>query len=165
MQEDEEYDEIDRELDILINQEISKLITDQIGQFTSQLFKVNSEEQAVPFASGVLVEFSGSHFILTASHVIEGWSDKNKLFIPFKGTYISIIGTARGTELDNKKHKIDVACIKLKDELVLLLRTEYIFLGIDKIRGYHKLSDEETFCVFGYPVIHKKIVDGKLKTT
>lgn len=158
-----EENELDNYIDTLINEELSKLIQENIGPSTCQFFKEGKEKVAVPFASGVMVELGTSCYILTASHVIEDWSNTNKLFVPFEEGYISVIGDACGTEMD-KENRIDVAYIKLASKIVPLLRQWYTFIPVDKMLHHNKSLEEANYCIFGYPVINRKQVDGKSKT-
>jgi hypothetical protein len=159
----EEYDDIDKTIDSQINDELSKLITNDIGPYTCQLFKHDDDKKITPFASGVLAEFGGDCYILTASHVTEDWSDENKLFVQIHGGYISVVGTTRGTEID-KSSKIDVAYIKLDKIVAIQLKKGNKFLGINMIRAHINLLDSADYCIFGYPTINQKKEDGKLKT-
>lgn len=153
-------EEIERE----INEQLSGLITNEIGPYTCQLFKRNAEKEILPFASGVLAELGGSYYILTASHVTEDWSNENPLFLKIHGGYISVVGETRGTHID-KKEKIDVAYIKLKDTVVRELMKGNKFLPLFKFRKQATLLFDRDYCVFGYPTVNHKIEDGKLKTT
>lgn len=159
----EEYDELDEYIDGLINEEYIKLILGDIGLSTCQFFKENDKTKMSPFASGVLIEVSTSCYILTASHVIEDWSNNDKLFVPLKDDYISIAGHAYGTVIDSED-RLDVAYIKLAPELAILLRAWYRFLPLAKILHNDKSLLESNYCIFGYPVINKNLVGDKLKT-
>ena len=162
--EEEEYDELDAYIDSLINEELSKLITNEIGLCSCQFFKLDPAKGLAPFASGVMVQLSGSHYILTASHVIEDWSDSNKLFLEIQGgQHISVVGKGCGT-ISEEGERIDVAYIKLKDTIVPYLKPWYKFLPLKKILKHNKLLLEANYCVFGYPVSNKRKENGVLKT-
>lgn len=150
----ENPDEADLYIDKLINAELCKLITNKIGPFTCQFLKHDPIKGLIPFASGVMVELSGSHFILTASHVVEDWSDANKLFIEIENGHISIVGKASGTETDEK---LDVAYIKLKDEILPILRRWYSFLTVEQLLHHNKIFDEANYCAYGFPVSNFKM--------
>lgn len=156
-------EEIDSHIDQMINDELNRLIDGDIGLSTCQFFKVNDGRTAVPFASGVMAELEGSYYIFTASHVIEDWSNNSKLFVPFDDTYISVVGHAHATELD-KSHRLDRGYIKLAPKIVPLLRQYYRFIPLQKMLHDNKSLLEPNYCIFGYPVINHKKVDGKLKT-
>ncbi len=160
---EEEYDEIDKLIDEQINGELAKLITNNIGPYTCQLFKHKDKKKIVPFASGVLADFGGDCYILTASHVTEDWSNENQLFVQIHGGYVSVVGTTRGTEID-KKAKIDVAYIKLDKIVASELKKGNKFLGIGRVRAHLNLLDSADYCIFGYPTINQKRENGKLKT-
>lgn len=157
----EEPDELDKYIDHLINQELGRLLEHDIGPYTCQFLKLESREDLRPFASGVMAELGGSHYILTASHVIEDWSNENKLFIEIENeVHISVVGKACGTEMEKDK-KLDVAYIKLKDEIVPILRRWYRFLPIERFLHHHKVFDEANYCAYGFPVANPKNDKGK----
>ncbi len=152
-------DELDNYVDEFINAEYVKLIEGDIGLCTCQLF-INESGTPVPFASGVFVFLGDNFYLLTASHVIEDWSDSNKLFVRIGREFISIAGKGCGTEID-KEEKLDAAYVKLKSELVAILVLHYRFLPYHKILHDEKIFDEPNYCAFGYPVINKRKEGGK----
>lgn len=156
-------DELDKEIDIQVNEQLSQLIVNDIGPYTCQLFQRDPVKKMLPYASGVLAELGESFYILTASHVTEDWSDENQLFVQIHGGYMSVVGTTRGTEID-KSNKIDVAYIKLDPANVVELKKGNKFLKIDRFKGHRTLIDSADYCVFGYPTINSEKIDGKLKT-
>jgi len=163
MDESEENDELDNYIDSLINAEYVKLIEGDIGLCTCQLFKHDLIKGAVPFASGVFVFLGDEFYLLTASHVIEDWSDSNHLFVSIKDDYVSIVGKGCGTEME-KVHKIDAAYIKLKPQLVSLLVQSYRFLPYHRFLFHEKIFHEPIYCAFGYPVINKRKESSGLTT-
>jgi len=152
----EEADELDLHIDNLINGELSKIITSKIAPFTCQFLKHDPVKGLKPFASGVMAELAGAYFILTASHVIEDWSDQNKLFVEIEKGHISVVGKASGTETETGE-KLDVAYIKLKDELVPILKRWYQFLAFDQLLHHNKVFDEGNYCAYGFPVVNFKM--------
>jgi len=159
----EERDELDDYIDKLINAELVKLLEGDIGLCSCQLFKHDSVKRITPFASGVLVFLGESFYLLTASHVIENWSDSNRLFVQIKDEYVSIAGKGCGTEIIEDE-KLDAAYIKLKPELAVLLSQWYRFLPYHRFLHDAKVFDEANYCAFGYPVINKKKEGDKIKT-
>lgn len=152
----ENPNDIDEYIDNVINAELSKLITKKIGPFTCQFLKYDQIKGLTPFASGVMAEFNGNHFIITASHVIEDWSNESKLFVEIENGHISIVGKACGTETETGE-KLDVAYIKLKDEIVPNLRKWYEFLTAEQLLHHNKSLDEGNYCAYGFPVTNFKI--------
>ncbi|MCK6648203.1 MAG: hypothetical protein L6Q66_00980 [Bacteroidia bacterium] len=146
--------EFDDHIDRLINAEYVKLIEGDIGLCTCQLFR-HDTTNAIPFASGVFVHLGDNFYLLTASHVIEDWSDSNKLFVALGDGFVSIVGKGCGTEID-KNEKIDAAYVKLKPELVPYLSRYYRFLPYENILHQEKILHEPNYCAFGYPVINKR---------
>lgn len=156
-------DEPDEYIDGLINNELNNLVTNTIGPYTCQFLKQNSGDDLSPFASGVMVEIDKMYYILTASHVVEDWSDSNKLFLEVNGSYVSIVGKGCGTAIE-KKDRIDIACIKLKEEIMPLLKPWYKFLKPDRFLHHDKLLLEADYCVYGFPVSNYRRENGKIKT-
>ena len=152
-------EEIDDYIDQLINAEYVRLLEGDIGLCTCQLFRQDSAS-AVPFASGVFVFLGDNFYLLTASHVIEDWSDSNKLFVPIGDDYVSIAGKGCGSEMA-KEDRIDAAYIKLKPELIPVLVKHYRFLPYHKMLHHEKIFHEPNYCAFGYPVINKRKETGK----
>ncbi len=62
-----------------------------------------------------------------------------------------------------KKKKIYVAYIKLKETIVPILEQWYRFLTIDKFLHHEKLIDEANYCAYGYPEAIQKSQNGALK--
>ena len=159
----EQDEELDAYIDSLITAEYVKLIEGDIGLCTCQLFKHDLIKGAVPFASGVFVFLGDDFYLLTASHVIEDWSDSNRFFVKVKDDYVSIAGKGCGTEME-KEEKIDAAYIKLKPQLVPLLVQWYRFLPYERFLFDEKIFHEPAYCAFGYPVINKRKEPSGIKT-
>lgn len=92
--------ELDDYIDSLISAQYVKLIQGDIGLCTCQLFKQDSLKGVLAFASGIFVFLGDEFYLLTASHVIEDWSDSNRLFVKIKDDYVSIAGKGCGTEME-----------------------------------------------------------------
>ena len=146
--------EFDKYIDTLINAELNKLVSEKIAPYTCQFLKCDTTKALVPFASGVLAELGGNYYILTASHVIEDWSDSNKLFVEISEGHVSIVGKAYGTE--ETEDKLDITYIKLKPAIVPLLKAWYQFLTLDKFLEHNKSLFEANYCAYGYPVAYQK---------
>ncbi len=152
----ENLDETDLYIDSLINIELSKLITGKIAPFTCQFLKHDRIKGLIPFASGVMAKFDESYFILTASHVIEDWSDQNKLFIEINNGHISVTGKACGTNIDTNE-KLDIAYIKLENVMVPILEQWYSFLSVKQFLSHTKIINESNYCAYGFPTTNFKI--------
>ena len=116
-----------------------------------------------PFGSGVLAVISDKHFIITASHVTNDWSDSNPLYLRISSGYISLVGELRQTDLKHDE-KMDLAYIILDDKVSLELEKSYKFLPLSKFRRHLNLLFAGQYCVLGFPVKNQKIEDGKLRT-
>ncbi|MCD7902151.1 MAG: hypothetical protein LUH22_20535 [Bacteroides sp.] len=117
-----------------------------------------------PFGSGVFVLIHGEHFILTASHVAEVLEGDEELYVQVDhNRYIKIFGDINMTDMEKSKG-VDLAYIKLAEELISPLQKPYIFLTIDKFRKHHNLLDASNYCVLGFPENNVKRENGQLKT-
>ena len=148
------------------NRNLDKLIDEMAGKrilrHTCQLLKM-ADKQLVPYASGVFVKIGEIHFLLTASHVTEGWSDENKLFIKTGETrHVSLVGGVRATHIE-KSNGVDLAYIILDERIIVSLDGPYIFLPISKIRDHKKLLDATNYCIMGYPEKSLEEINGKME--
>ena len=157
----EEPEELDKYIDTLINAELNKLVAERIAPYTCQFLKMDTGKGLIPFASGVLAELSSNYYILTASHVIEDWSDTNKLFVEIRGGHVSVVGKAYGTE--ETEDKLDITYIKLKPAIVPYLKDWYKFLTLDKFFEHNKSLLEPDYCAYGYPVAYQRRENDQLK--
>ena len=146
-----------------IDAELRRLTSEEIGPSTCQIFE-KKENEMQPYASGVLAQLGGHHYILTASHVTEDWSDEHQLFLKIHGGYISIVGIVRETDI-KKSNNIDLAYIKLEKAVVEELKKGNKFITIGKFTRHLKLLDAMQYCIFGYPVVNQKREEGVLKTS
>lgn len=150
------------------NSETDKLVTDLIDsdllRFTIQFF-YKTEEGLRPFGTGVLALIHDTHFILTASHVADYLTEEsNQLFIRVdKEKYINVIGDIKYTDI-NKSKGIDLAYIKMVEEMVPPLSKPYKFLTIDKISKHNRMLDASNYCVLGFPEKNIKFDNKKLET-
>ena len=140
-------EDVPRELDPYLDE----IISEKLARYTCQLFE-KSEKGLKPYGSGVLVVIYNIHFILTASHVVEIFSDPNKdLYIRIGHTkYINIIGQIKATRIE-RSQGVDLAYIKLDPKMVKPLSKPYYFLTIDRIRKHIKVIDAMHYCVLGFP--------------
>ncbi len=75
-----------------LDKALDEVVGKEIIRHTCQLLKMG-DKRLVPHGSGVLVIIGGIHFLLTASHVTEGWSDESPLFIRVGNTkHVSLLG-------------------------------------------------------------------------
>lgn len=140
------------------------LINDKILRHTIQFFQ-KTKEGLRPFGSGVLALLHEVHFILTCSHVADHLTkDNNDLFIRVdsKG-YINVLGEIKYTDIDKSKG-IDLAYIKIDQQMLPYLLKPYIFLTIDKFAKHNLRLDGMNYCVLGYPAKNIKYVNGRMET-
>ncbi len=155
-------EEISGELSAQINQ----LIQDEILHFTCQLF-IRENKMMKPYGSGILATINNSNYILTASHVIDYFmEDENStedLFIRKGGGYVAIKGDFKGTVI-SMSDGIDLAYIKIENELFEAVKYNYKFLPLSKFRKHVKLIPAAQYCVLGFPEVNVKHEDDKMHT-
>ncbi|MCG3165543.1 MAG: hypothetical protein POELPBGB_01311 [Bacteroidia bacterium] len=163
MEEDFNEAELDKLIDESFNKELHNVMANKIAPYTCHFLKQEGEK-VKPFASGVLAKLGGSYYILTASHVIEDWSNQNKLFLEVQPEfYVSVAGKGSGTEI-HKDRKIDIAYIKLAKKMIPILKMWYQFLTISKFLHNRKSVLEANYCVFGFPSQLSKTKNGVFKS-
>jgi len=132
------------------------VMSTKLAPHTCQIFEMDKPKGMKPYGSGVMVILNENHFLLTASHVVEDWSNEHQLFIKSRRGYVSIVGNMSQTDID-KSEGVDLAFIKLDDEILPEIKAGYKFLPISKFRRHVNLVDAAQYCVIGYPEINKKI--------
>ena len=131
---------------------VNDLITNRILRHTVQFFK-KGEARLEPFGSGVFAKIHNDYFILTASHVADFLKNNPKEDLRIRVNaklFINVLGNIRYTDIDKSKG-IDLAYIKVDEQMIEPLCKPYIPLGIDKIRSHHNLLQGMNYCVLGYP--------------
>lgn len=143
---------------------IKELIDSDLLRYTIQFF-YKTKDGLRPFGSGVLAKIHNVHFILTASHVADYLTEEqNDLFIRVdKEKYINVIGDIKYTDID-KSQGIDLAYIKIAEEMVSPLSKPYRFVSIDKLSRHNQRLDAMNYCVLGFPEKNIKFDNGKLET-
>jgi hypothetical protein len=144
-----------------IDSALDKLMRNELGPHSCQLLEKDNGMK--PYASGVLAMLGEKHYILTASHVVNDWSDEHPLFLKTHKGYVSIVGDKRETDIE-KSNGIDLAYILLDERVVPSIKAGHKFLSFSKFRGRAKLLDAALYCVIGFPEINQKIENGVLKT-
>lgn len=148
-----------KEIDELIN----KMTGEKILRHTCQLLVKDENGNLKAHGSGVFVVVGEIHFLLTAAHVTEGWSDENQLYIRIgKNNYISLVGELRETDLEKDK-KLDLAYVKLDEKVLSELQKPYLFLPLSKMRDHKKLIEATNYCVMGYPEKSMATIDEKIE--
>jgi hypothetical protein len=130
----------------------NRIISERLLDHTCQFF-IKKPEGLRPYASGVFVVIHNVYFIFTASHVADILSNKIcDLFIKIDNDeYINVIGRGKYTDSDKSKG-IDLAYIKLDNQMIPHLIDNYKFLTIDKIRKHDRLLEgAANYCVLGFP--------------
>jgi len=131
---------------------VNELITNHILRHTIQFF-IRGEKRLKPYGSGVFAKVHNDYFIFTASHVIEylanNVADDLRIRVT-KELYINVLGNIEYTDI-NKSKGIDIAYVKIDEQMIVPLLKTYIPLEIENIRSHHKLFYAMNYCVLGFP--------------
>ena len=149
-----------QEIDNILN----SLLTVNLIRHTCQFFE-KGNKGLKPYGSGVFVVIYDVHFIFTASHVADAFKDEKKdLFIRVsKKDFINVLGEIKYTDLE-KSVGVDLAYIKLDNQMIEPLKKAYTFLTVDKIRRHNKMLDAMNYCVVGFPENNIRRDKGFLET-
>lgn len=131
---------------------VSELITKRILRHTIQFFR-RGKKRLEPFGSGVFAKIHDDYFILTASHVADFFENnpsEDLLIRVNKELFINVLGDIKYTDIDKSKG-IDLAYIKIDNQMIEPLSKPYIPLEIDKIRSHHNVFHAMNYCVLGFP--------------
>lgn len=151
-----------KQIDKLYNKVISEKLLDHTCQFFEE-----KGDGLKPYGSGVFVAIHDVHFIFTASHVADAFGEKKTDLFIFIGNegYIRVEGKVKYTNLD-KSQGIDLAYIKLDEQMIPSLKKYYNFLTTDKIRKHNKLlAGAANYCVIGFPENTVEYKNGELVAT
>jgi hypothetical protein len=144
----------------------NKIITERLLDHTCQFF-IQTPDGYKPFGSGVFVALHDAYFIFTASHVADKLIENdNDLYIRIESdAFINVIGKVKYTNTESARG-IDLAYIKLDEQIVSPLINKYKFLTIDKIRKHDNLLvGAANYCVMGFPENNIDYETGELITT
>ncbi len=150
------------------NEETDRLVVELVDNYllrhTIQFF-YKTDAGLRPFGSGVLALIHDTHFILTASHVVDYLKkDDNQLYIRVdKKGYINVLGDIKYTDIDKSKG-VDLAYIKLDPQMIPHLIKPYKFLTINKFARHSKMLDGMNYCVIGFPEKNIKFENGSMET-
>lgn len=156
---------MDKEKLARITDEVTRnLVENELIRFTIQFF-YKSEEGLRPFGSGVLAYIHKTHFIFTASHVADYVEKEGKdLYIRVgRKDYVNVLGMFRYTDMEMSEG-VDLAYIKLDEQMIEPLSGPYKFLTIDKIRKHELRRGGLNYCVLGYPEGNIKFDTGRMET-
>lgn len=123
----------------------------KMAQYTCQLYFRDKNEKLIPNGLGVFIVIRDVHFLITAAHLTQYWSDKNRLFVRVGNNYIELCGDLKETDL--YKHKVvDLCYVKIHQKNLLVLHKHFKFLPFSKIRESIKLVQGAHYCVTGFPI-------------
>ncbi|OXA82942.1 hypothetical protein B0A56_03245 [Flavobacterium columnare NBRC 100251 = ATCC 23463] len=128
------------------------IINRNILRHTVQFFQMG-EKRLEPFGSGVFAKIHNEYFIITASHVADFFEknpDKDLRIRVGKKLFINVLGDIKYTDID-KSNGVDLAYIKLDNQMIEPMLRPYIPLETSKIRSHHNLLHVMNYCVLGFP--------------
>ncbi len=129
------------------------------------IFCEREGERLYQVGSGVLIEFRGSAFLLTAAHVIDEIEDA-VLLVPHANNEIkSIEGTYAYIRPagDRDDDFLDYGYFKLDDQFLEGLKEHFYFVREDEL-GVQKYYSEELFSFVGYPYRKSNVSGGHAST-
>lgn len=149
-----------------LSQKINELITKDILHYSCQLF-IRVDSKMKPYGSGVFAFLNGSYYIITASHVVDyimnEENSKEHLYIRNSKGFISVTGDFKATEM-KLSGGIDIAYVKIENEVFESIKRNYKFLNINKFRQHIYLIPAAQYCIVGFPEVNIKVENGKTKT-
>lgn len=127
-----------------------------------------------PIGSGVLLEFEGYYFIITAAHVVQDYALK-KSRNPYRNeddyddpaeAYLNLNNVGfihnlsfysiqrvvfTNTERGIIENNVDLAVLTLDKESAVELKQKFIFLSIADVLLHHDITPENRYHIYGYP--------------
>lgn len=144
---------------------VQEFVSDKIIRHTIQLFR-KGDSRLEPYGTSVFVKIYDKYFLFTASHVAD-YFEKNQesdLYIRVdKEKFVNVLGEIKYTDIEKSKN-VDLAYIKLDDQLLKPLLGPYIPLETSKIRSHHNLLMAMNYCILGYPEINITKSDKEFNT-
>lgn len=123
-------------------------------------------ERFSQIGSGVLIEFRGCCFLLTAAHVIDRLED-SYLMVPHKNNEISCIDGSyafiKGAKNRDEDY-LDYGYFKLDDKFATELKQHFYFIKEHELGVKKHYREKELFSFAGYPC-RKSNVEGTRATT
>ncbi len=123
------------------------------------MFYIENENEPIrpiALATCVLYENDNNHYLITASHVFEGFESK-KIGILINDVFSLLHGFLIYT--NDKQNKMDLAIMKLAKHFVQDILEQYSFLQNDSIITNHQLTNKQDYLMAGFPVSKTKIKD------
>lgn len=122
------------------------------------IFTESEDDPTLPdlLGSGVMMQFGGKYFLLTAAHVLEAKRPESSLLIPSRSDKMVVIsgpGMVSAAPGRNRKHdRFDCAWIEINPETAAEISHAHKFLGPEDIAADDASSTGDHYCLSGYPV-------------
>jgi hypothetical protein len=126
-----------------------------------------TDEGPEQIGSGVLLQVADAHFLLTAAHVTDERRTK-PLLIPAKTGFVNLFGLFIESPMPHlgsrKDDKLDVAVVKLSQDLVARLHDHLLFLDHGDCNLADVTEPKDVYTIIGYPA-KKSGIDGNAVVT
>lgn len=143
---------------------VDRMIARKIARHTCQLVFKDKNGKLTSKGSGVLFVVKGVHFLLTASHLTQEWSNSNPLFIVVNNNHlIALEGDLREADFYNGKI-VDLSYVKIAESILPNLQKSYTFLPYSKISENTGLTKGGNYSIIVYPENAEKAADAEIQT-
>jgi len=123
--------------------------------FTPQLYycptKKNIIEKKIleQVASGVLINTGSDNFLITANHVFKN-IQINEIIVLINGESVQLIGKIGFYIIENGHDNLDIAILKLSNELSDKIKKKYAFLHYKNIDFSHTYHPDNMYMLLGF---------------
>lgn len=123
----------------------------EILNYTPQLYiKRNKNSTSIkPFGSSVLFSNGGNNYLITAAHCIKQSKQIIKIGVMISGNFYFIKGFV--CMMPGPDKNIDLAVVKLEDDIVIILKKAYRFLNKTHVVFNANIMDESDYLIVGFP--------------
>lgn len=133
-----------------IEKSILQIAKEKLFRHSCQLFRKGGKYNYYPWGSSVLIEFRSHFYLITASHVTEFIDEQDNLFLITSNGMLPISGELNETDLEHDKN-IDLAYVKLDNELAQILNKTYDYLPKNMVELNHNQIDTKQYLTLGFP--------------
>jgi len=140
---------------------------DIISQYTVQIFIDNWDKENVPKhkATGVLIFFNDSYYLVTAGHVLDWFKDKG-IGALVHDRYHRIDGNYYHKFISDAKslyEYYDIGIIKLDEYSIKFFNETSKFLDSKYISPEHIIVPKTQYLIFGYPNVKTTLIEEEMR--
>lgn len=129
--------------------------------FTPQLYYYNSQNlRPEQIASGVLFILKGDYFLITAKHVFDNIQISEVIIFLNGDNVVQLSGNIGFHIIQNRHDNLDIAILKLSNELSDKIKERYTFLHYKNIDFSHIYSASNNYMLLGY-INHQTELKGR----